>query len=45
MKMMIDTESDRNEQKIKEWKMKIEKELKELNDFRYKNKKKIKLTD
>lgn len=36
------TESGRNERKLAEWKEKIETELKELDEFSYENKKKIK---
>ena len=45
LQIMMETESGSNEQKLIEWKEKIEKELKELFDFRYENKKKIKLND
>ena len=43
LKLMRETESGRNEQKIAEWKENILFELKELNEFRFENKKKIKL--
>ncbi|WP_111709835.1 hypothetical protein [Lutibacter citreus] len=43
LKLMRETESGRNEKKVAEWKEKIESELKELNEFRFENKKKIKL--
>ncbi len=43
LKLMKETEGGQNEEKIEEWKEKIATELKELNEFRYENKKKIKL--
>ncbi len=45
LKLMRETESGRNEQKVAEWKDKIATDLTELNEFRYENKKKIKLTE
>lgn len=43
LELMRETESGRNEQKIAEWKLKIATELKELDEFRFENKNKIKL--
>jgi len=43
LKLMRETESGRNEKKVTEWKEKIVSDLKELNEFRFDNKKKIKL--
>ncbi|WP_411767695.1 hypothetical protein [Winogradskyella sp. A3E31] len=43
LELVKETEGGRNEQKIKEWKKRIAKELKSLDEFRYENKKKIKL--
>lgn len=45
LKLMKETESGRNEQKVAEWKEKIMIELKELNEFRFENRKKIKLKE
>ncbi|AUC85435.1 hypothetical protein CW731_09110 [Polaribacter sp. ALD11] len=42
LKLIKETESGANEQKVFEWNEKIAKELKELNEFRFENKKKIK---
>jgi len=42
--LMKETESGRNEQKVAEWKEKIAIELKELDEFRFENIKKINLT-
>ncbi len=41
--LIKETESGRNEQKLSEWKEKIATELKELHEFSYKNKQKIKV--
>lgn len=43
--LMRETESGRNEEKIEEWKKKIAAELKKLEEFRFENKKKIKLIE
>ena len=43
--LMKETESGRNEQKVAEWKEKIAAELRELDEFSFENKKKIKLTE
>ncbi|SFN92289.1 hypothetical protein SAMN04487989_106109 [Bizionia echini] len=43
LELVKETESGRNNEKIEEWKAKTAAELKDLNDFRYENKKKIKL--
>ena len=45
LELIKETESGRNEQKVTEWKEKIATELKELDEFRFENKKKIKLTE
>ncbi|TXD49627.1 hypothetical protein [Polaribacter sp. IC073] len=42
LKLIKETESSTNEQKVFEWNQKIANELKELNEFRFDNKKKIK---
>lgn len=42
LELVKETESGRNEQKLVEWKEKIATELKELDEFSYENKKKIK---
>jgi len=42
LKLIRETEGGQNEQKVSEWKEKIANELKELNEFRFENKKKIK---
>ena len=43
LQLVKETEGGQNEEKIEEWKEKIATELKELYEFRYENKKKIKL--
>ena len=43
LQLVKETESGQNEEKIAEWKEKIATELKKLYEFRYENKKKIKL--
>lgn len=43
LQLMRETEAGRNEEKIAEWKEKIKAELEELHEFRFENKKKIKL--
>ena len=43
--LMKETESGHNEQKVAEWKEKIAAELRELDEFSFENKKKIKLTE
>ncbi|TKS57203.1 hypothetical protein [Mesohalobacter halotolerans] len=43
LELIKETEGGRNDEKIEEWKEKIATELKELYEFRYENKKKIKL--
>lgn len=43
LEMMRGTESGRNERKIEDWKERIAEELKELDEFRFENKNKIKL--
>tara|TARA_R110001583_G_scaffold185332_2_gene345350 strand:- start:28 stop:615 length:588 start_codon:yes stop_codon:yes gene_type:complete len=43
LRLVKETEGGQNDEKIEEWKEKIATELKELYDFRYENKKKIKL--
>lgn len=45
LQLMRETESGRNETKVVEWKEKIILKLKELNEFRFENKKKIKLNN
>lgn len=45
LEFMRETESGRNEEKLEEWKERIETELKLLNEFRFENKKKIKLVE
>ncbi len=45
LELMQETESGRNKEKIATWKAKIITELKELNEFRFEHKKKIKLTE
>ncbi|MCL7763769.1 hypothetical protein MPF19_10110 [Polaribacter sp. Z014] len=42
LKLIKETEGGQNEEKLSEWKEKIANELKELNEFRFENKKKIK---
>ncbi|MDO6598729.1 hypothetical protein [Tenacibaculum sp. 1_MG-2023] len=42
LKLIRETESGRNQKKLTEWKEKIANELKELYEFRFENKKKIK---
>lgn len=42
LKLIRETEGGQNEQKVSEWKEKIANELKDLNEFRFENKKKIK---
>ncbi|TXD56116.1 hypothetical protein ES044_17375 [Polaribacter sp. IC066] len=42
LKLIRETEGGQNKQKFSEWKEKIENKLKELNEFRFDNKKKIK---
>lgn len=42
LKLIRETEGGQNEQKVSEWKVKIANELKELNEFRFENNKKIK---
>lgn len=44
LKLMKNTEGGTNEEKVKEWRKKIDTELNVLNDFRYENKKRIKLS-
>ncbi len=44
LKLIKETEAGQNEEKITQWKEKIATELKELHEFRYENKKKIKLS-
>jgi len=43
--LMRETESGRKEEKVEEWKKKIAAELKELEEFRFENKKKIKFIE
>jgi hypothetical protein len=43
LKLIKETEGGQNQEKIEEWKEKIATKLKELYEFRYENKKKIKL--
>ena len=45
LQLVKETESGQNEKKIVQWKEKIATELKELHEFRYDNKKKIRLTE
>lgn len=45
LEFMRETESGRNEQKVAEWKQKISAKLKELDEFNFENKEKIKLTE
>jgi anti-sigma28 factor (negative regulator of flagellin synthesis) len=45
LEFMKETKSGRNEEKVEEWKKKIATELKELEEFSFENKKKIKLTE
>ena len=42
LELIRETEGGHNEEKLSEWKEKIVNELKELNEFRFENKKKIK---
>ena len=42
LELIKETEGGHNEEKLSEWKEKIVNELKELNEFRFENKKKIK---
>lgn len=43
--LMRETDTGRNEQKVAEWKEKIKIDLNALDDFRFENKEKIKLTE
>lgn len=45
MTLVRETDTGRNEQKVAEWKEIIATKLKELDDFRFENKAKIKLTE
>lgn len=45
MNLMRETDGARNEQKVTEWKELIATKLKELDEFRFENKGKIKFTD
>jgi hypothetical protein len=42
LKLIKETESGQNEEKVKEWKENIASELKNLYEYRFENKKKIK---
>jgi len=45
LEFMKETESGRNEEKVEKWKKKIATELKDLDEFSFENKKKIKLSE
>ncbi|WP_051209839.1 hypothetical protein [Gelidibacter mesophilus] len=45
MALITETDSGRNEEKLAEWKEKITSQLKELDEFRFENKEKIKLKE
>ncbi|WP_299007359.1 hypothetical protein [uncultured Tenacibaculum sp.] len=43
LKLVNETKGGKDEKKVKEWREKIKKELEDLNEFRFENKKRIKL--